>query len=174
MVQDDRKDFKKWIVDLVFDAQQGLCSRCGTSIEVEPFQIHHKDSDHSNNELSNCELLCIKCHHKTFPEDAFEKHKSQETLVLTQLNQVIQQATDPASKMSGATLEKLIEGLTLSLKVSRNASGVDYGMMRTPTSIRLERGFAETQAQGNSYIEGYLDAVKATVSKIATSQQGEK
>lgn len=60
MTQDDRQPFKKWVVDLVYEAQQGLCSRCGVSLEAEPFQIHHKDANHSNNELSNCELLCIK------------------------------------------------------------------------------------------------------------------
>lgn len=166
MTQDDRKPFSRWITDLCFESQQGLCSRCSVSLESEPFQIHHKDGDHSNNELSNCELLCIKCHHKTFPENAYEKHKSQETKVLTMLNQILEQATDPASKMSGATLEKLIEGLSMSLKVSRNATDLDYGMLRTPPSIKLRRNMADQEARQDAFFEGYSQAVKDTLSRI--------
>lgn len=171
MTQDDRQPFKKWVVDLVYEAQQGLCSRCGVSLEAEPFQIHHKDANHSNNELSNCELLCIKCHHKTFPENAYDKHKEQELLVLAKLNQVIEQAVDPASKMSGATLEKLIEGLSLSLKVSRNATGIDYGMMRTPAYIKTERGFSEVQEKAEIYTEAYMSGVRDTLSRVEVKKK---
>jgi hypothetical protein len=137
----------------------------------EPFQIHHKDKDHSNNELSNCEALCIKCHHTTFGSDnPYTKHKIQEAMCLDTINQVLKQASDSNSKMSGATLEKLLEGITQSLKISRQATGLDYGMMRTPASINIERGYAESKAWGDAFNEGYMEGVKATVSKLGVKR----
>jgi hypothetical protein len=82
------------------------------------------------------------------------------------LNQILEQATDPASKMSGATLEKLIEGLSMSLKVSRNATDLDYGMLRTPPSIKLRRNMADQEARQDAFFEGYSQAVKDTLSRI--------
>lgn len=166
-----RKDFHKWVIDLAFESQEGMCKRCGTSIEIEPYQIHHEDGNNSNNSLSNISLLCVKCHHKTFPENAYDKHKEQELLVLAKLNQVIEQAVDPASKMSGATLEKLIEGLSLSLKVSRNATGIDYGMMRTPAYIKTERGFSEVQEKAEIYTEAYMSGVRDTLSRVEVKKK---
>jgi len=37
----------------------GKCSVCSTT---ETLQIHHKDGNAENNELSNFELLCRECH----------------------------------------------------------------------------------------------------------------
>jgi hypothetical protein len=171
MTQDDRKDFKKWIVDLVYESSMGLCPRCGASLEDEPF--HHKDGNHANNTLDNCELLCIKCHHSTYGEDnAYSKHKSQEALTLETLNAVMKNASDPNTKVSGAVLEKLLEGLSLGLKVSRQSTGLDYGMMRTPASINIERGYAESKALGDAYSTGYMEGVKATVSKLGVKTEG--
>ena len=169
--QEDRQDFKKWIIDLVFESQQGLCSRCGTSIEVEPYQIHHKNGDHSDNSLENCELYCIRCHHKTFPEDMYQKHKQQEVKVLEQLTALIDQAVDPSTKVSGAMVEKLLEAMTLSLRVSRNVTEVDYGMMRTPASVKMNRSVSNYEALADSYSNGFMDGVKQLIGKFATKEE---
>jgi hypothetical protein len=68
--------------------------------------------------------------------------------------------------MSGATLEKLIEGLSLSLKVSRNATGVDYGLFRMPMSIKLERRVIEAEVSGDSYLNGFMDGVSKTLASM--------
>ncbi len=39
------------------------CERCGYS-KYEILQIHHKDKNHSNNELNNLELICPNCHYE--------------------------------------------------------------------------------------------------------------
>ncbi len=40
----------------------GKCERCGWDKVPEIFEVHHKDRDRQNNELSNLELLCPNCH----------------------------------------------------------------------------------------------------------------
>lgn len=52
------------------------CSHCGISEwQGKPLslQIHHKDGDHSNNELSNLEFICPNCHSQT---DTFSGKKN--------------------------------------------------------------------------------------------------
>ena len=39
-----------------------ICVKCGRKNMLD---IHHKDGDHKNNELSNLEFLCRKCHRNT-------------------------------------------------------------------------------------------------------------
>lgn len=39
------------------------CQRCGYN-KFEILQIHHIDRNHSNNELSNLELICPNCHYE--------------------------------------------------------------------------------------------------------------
>lgn len=38
------------------------CERCGA--DQRRLQVHHKDQDRSNNDLSNLETLCVPCHRK--------------------------------------------------------------------------------------------------------------
>lgn len=38
------------------------CRSCGYDRHVEILQVHHKDRDRSNNDISNLELLCPTCH----------------------------------------------------------------------------------------------------------------
>lgn len=40
-------------------ARKSACERCGTT---ERLLVHHKDEDRYNNELSNLETLCRRCH----------------------------------------------------------------------------------------------------------------
>lgn len=44
-----------------------ICNRCGFD-DIRAIEVHHKDRDRNNNELSNLEVLCANCHsieHKT-------------------------------------------------------------------------------------------------------------
>lgn len=38
------------------------CNRCGYSKCLSCLEVHHKDRDRSNNNLSNLEILCRNCH----------------------------------------------------------------------------------------------------------------
>lgn len=38
-----------------------LCNRCGYS-NKEALEVHHKDRNRENNEISNLEILCANCH----------------------------------------------------------------------------------------------------------------
>jgi hypothetical protein len=161
-----RQDFKKWQVDLVYsDVQEGQCAKCSASLENTGFHRHHKDGNNSNNEIDNLELLCPKCHHSTFGTNAYLEHKNLEGETLVQINQLLSSAIDPNTKMSGATLEKTLELITMKLKVSRNAKDLDYGVEYTPASIKLQRKMAEQEAQIDRYIEGYMQAVKDVLSR---------
>jgi IS30 family transposase len=45
--------------------KQDVCESCGLSHWLGkklPLELHHKDGDHFNNELSNLEILCPNCH----------------------------------------------------------------------------------------------------------------
>lgn len=39
--------------------EKTACAKCATT---ETLCIHHKDEDHTNNDLSNLEVLCMSCH----------------------------------------------------------------------------------------------------------------
>lgn len=39
------------------------CERCGYS-KLEILQVHHKDRNRNNNDLSNLELICPNCHYE--------------------------------------------------------------------------------------------------------------
>lgn len=53
-------------IKLVRDGiKEDKCERCGNSHWLGfklPLELHHKDGNHYNNELSNLEILCPNCH----------------------------------------------------------------------------------------------------------------
>jgi ribosomal protein S27AE len=167
MSQETREDFHKWQIDLAYEAQNGLCKKCGAGLEQTGFHAHHEDGDHTNNSLANLSLLCPKCHFTTFKgSNPWDAHKDTEKRILESLLKVIDLVLDPASKMSGATLEKLNDSMTMALRSSRYFNEIDYGKMTVPASILQMRGMAEAKVQGEAYTAGFMDGVKATVSKI--------
>lgn len=45
--------------------KEDKCEKCGAVYWLGkklPLELHHKDGDHFNNELSNLEILCPNCH----------------------------------------------------------------------------------------------------------------
>ncbi|MCP8313119.1 MAG: hypothetical protein H3Z53_01940 [archaeon] len=151
-----RKDFPKWKVEQVYIAQDGSCLKCGNSLE-HGFHRHHKDGNPSNNEVSNLELLCAECHRATLG-DAITEHRKQEEKVLNDLNKLIDECF--AGKLSGATVERMMDAITLSLKVSRNLNKLDEGIESPPASIALLKRMQETKILQEAYLEGFKDGVK--------------
>ena len=53
-------------IKLVRDGiKEDKCEKCGNTYWLDkklPLELHHKDGDHYNNELSNLEILCPNCH----------------------------------------------------------------------------------------------------------------
>ena len=44
----------------VLNRQDGKCAICGEHSGT--FQFDHKDDNHNNNDLDNCQALCPNCH----------------------------------------------------------------------------------------------------------------
>jgi hypothetical protein len=47
----------------LIEARGTQCERCGYG-KVEILQVHHKNRDRSNNDLTNLELVCPNCHYE--------------------------------------------------------------------------------------------------------------
>jgi hypothetical protein len=47
--------------DKAFSAYKPICNRCGFST-IKALEVHHKDSNRKNNDISNLEILCANCH----------------------------------------------------------------------------------------------------------------
>jgi 5-methylcytosine-specific restriction endonuclease McrA len=39
-----------------------LCNRCGYNSYIDILEVHHKDRNRKNNDISNLEILCPNCH----------------------------------------------------------------------------------------------------------------
>lgn len=49
------------------------CNRCGST---EQLVIHHRDGVHTNNELSNLEVLCSPCHSSHHKQEWWDRQKA--------------------------------------------------------------------------------------------------
>ena len=52
----------------MFSLRKNTCEKCKLdkwNDESIPLEVHHRDGDRTNNELSNLELLCCNCHAQT-------------------------------------------------------------------------------------------------------------
>jgi hypothetical protein len=151
-----RKDFPEWKVEQVYIAQDGACLRCGNSLE-HGFHRHHKDGNPANNSIENLELLCVECHRATLGDSIIE-HRKQEERALNYLNKLLDECF--AGKISGAVVERMIDAITLSLKVSRNLNKIDEGIESVPASIALIKRMQETKILQEAYLEGFKDGIK--------------
>jgi len=152
----EREDFPKWKVEQVYIAQDGVCVRCGNTLE-HGFHRHHKDGNPANNSIDNLELLCPECHRATLGE-AIVEHRKQEEKVLRDLNRLIDECF--AGRISGAVVERMIEAITLTLKISRNLNRLDEGIESPPASIALLKKMQETKILQEAYLEGFKDGIR--------------
>lgn len=47
---------------IAFKYHPHLCNRCGYDLNEVALVVHHKDYNHSNNDISNLEIICSNCH----------------------------------------------------------------------------------------------------------------
>lgn len=152
----ERKDFPKWKVEEVYIAQDGVCAKCGASLE-HGFHRHHKDGNPANNSIDNLELLCPECHRVTLG-DAINQHRKQEEKILNDLNRLIDECF--SGKISGAIVERLIEAMKMALKISKNLNKIDQGIESPPASIELLKRLKETKILQETYLEGFKDGIR--------------
>ena len=151
-----RKDFPRWKVEQVYIAQDGVCVRCGNSLE-HGFHRHHKDGNPLNNSIENLELLCPECHRATLG-DAVAEHRKQEEKILNDLNRLIDECF--AGRLSGAVVERLMEAMKISLKISKSLNKIDQGIESPPASIALLKRMQETRMLQEAYLEGFKEGVR--------------
>lgn len=48
---------------IAFENLPHVCNRCGKEVDILTANVHHKDRNRKNNDLSNLEILCTHCHH---------------------------------------------------------------------------------------------------------------
>ena len=160
----ERRDFPDWAVTRVYFLQEGACATCGAPLD-SGFHKHHRDGDHANNEDTNLQLLCAECHHGLkFEHDKkemsdvavnlYETHRKVERAVMSGLKDMIKKGL--AKELSGAAMERLMDGFTKMLQVSNRS--LDRPMY-PPAEIKimLSKNIAEERL--NEYIEGIKTGV---------------
>jgi hypothetical protein len=155
----DREDFPKWIVEKVYEIQEGACANCGASLE-SGFHRHHKDGNPSNNSIENLVLLCPRCHRATFGEK-YKMYKEQELRVLNSLNQLIDEIF--SGKMSGVLAERAQSALGMSLRLAKEYYDVDDKPEPPPASITLMKRLSESASLTEAFQEGFIEGFKRGV-----------
>lgn len=56
-----------FVLDVLFDEQNGRCARCREELgTIHDFDVHHKEPRHRGGKdyVANLELLCVPCHRR--------------------------------------------------------------------------------------------------------------
>ena len=64
MVYLTREPFSELVKQTALQNQDGKCNMCNISLNKYVIEYDHIDNDRTNNQLSNCQALCINCHSK--------------------------------------------------------------------------------------------------------------
>jgi hypothetical protein len=158
----ERKDFKKWVTDIVYEQQQGLCAKCGRSLE-QGFHKHHKDGNASNNSVENLELLCPECH----GGEQYKTLQQQRIKHLQQIEDIIELAS--SGEVSGAVVEKITELIKLGLSLENK---VYNDVELPPINVRLQSNIAIQQLLLKEYQKGFEDGIKTAYNILITSMMG--
>lgn len=110
MTQDDRKDFKPWVVAIVYNEQQGVCAKCGNPLKSK-YHRHHKNGDHADNSLENLELHCTACH----SGEAYITYLNQKKQALGNVEALVHKITK--GEISGSAAERGVEAIKLQLSL---------------------------------------------------------
>ena len=62
MVYLTREPFSELVKQTTLQNQDGKCNMCNISLSKYVIEYDHIDNDRTNNQLSNCQALCINCH----------------------------------------------------------------------------------------------------------------
>ena len=95
---------------ILVHALGGKCVTCGSTDNLE---LHHTDRDHKNNALQNIQLLCRKCHAKTYPK------KKPKIKVKAKINVTIEES-----------LLKKLDAAVKTQKFRNRSHAVELGLMK--------------------------------------------
>ena len=59
-----REPFSELVKQTTLQNQDGKCNMCNMSLSNNVIEYDHIDNDKTNNQLSNCQVLCVNCHSK--------------------------------------------------------------------------------------------------------------
>lgn len=125
------------------------------------FHRHHKDGKHENNTYENLELLCIECHHAQKDVEGlslFEQHRVVEREVGDLVRRMINEAFD--KKMSGANMERMLQGFSQMLSISRNEKGLNLEVEYPPADVKLQLSKNIQEQNLEEYMRGIRDGIR--------------
>ena len=64
MVYLTREPFSELVKQTTLQNQDGKCNMCNMSLSNNVIEYDHIDNDKTNNQLFNCQVLCVNCHSK--------------------------------------------------------------------------------------------------------------
>ena len=64
MVYLTREPFSELVKQTTLQNQDDKCNMCNISLNKYVIEYDHIDNDKTNNQLSNCQALCVNCHSK--------------------------------------------------------------------------------------------------------------
>ena len=64
MVYLTREPFSELVKQTTLQNQDDKCNMCNMPLSNNVIEYDHIDNDKTNNQLSNCQVLCINCHSK--------------------------------------------------------------------------------------------------------------
>jgi len=165
----ERQDFPKWAVETVYIAQDGICS-CGNPLSYG-FRRHHKNGDASDNSVENCELKCVECHFATYVDkklpNPLVEHRKQEQKILDKLNILFDQIFSE-KPISGAHMERLLDAMAMSLKVSRSINKIDREIEHPPAVFTMIKRLQEGKVLYENYLEGMKNGIALGFSNVVS------
>tara|TARA_B100001750_G_C15423829_1_gene554411 strand:+ start:747 stop:1184 length:438 start_codon:yes stop_codon:yes gene_type:complete len=69
MVYLTRESFSELVKQTTLQNQDGKCNMCNMPLHNYVIEYDHIDNDKTNNQLSNCQALCVNCHSKKIRQD---------------------------------------------------------------------------------------------------------
>lgn len=159
-----RKDFPQWMVDRKYIEQDGVCAKCGNPL-TNGFHRHHKDGNPANNSYENLALLCIECHFATFKkeENPLERHRELERQVMDTIQQALAMTLE--GRMTGSTLERVLEGCDRLLAESWKEKGIASQIEFPSPTFTMLRNMMKSGLVQEAFLEGFKEGVRAVSRK---------
>jgi len=146
----ERKNFSIRIIEEVFEEQGRCCFKCGLSL-VGGFNVHHKDSDSSNDNKDNCVLLCARCH----DSEKWNTLQIQQKEVLGELRQLVKKAVE--GTIAGAVIDKTLDGINKVLNLQKQL--YSDPLLEAPAISRIEYSEAIAEYNLKEYVRGVKEGV---------------
>jgi hypothetical protein len=149
-MQENRKNFKPWAVETVYNLQEGSCAKCDRPL-ILGYHKHHKNGNPLDNSIENLVLYCPRCH----DSEKWNTLQSKKEAHIDELNSLIQKGIEGG--IAGAVLDKLLDAIKLALSLERQVNESD--MEQPPTSVKIQ--YSEAIAEFN--LKEYVNGVKVGI-----------